>query len=108
MTRNWEVTPAHREHRYTPPPAPPPHSPRLFLLATQVEAPGVRGIPPTSHFVQNLTCCVLNSPVAGLGMGGRVNSNSHVTVGMLGGIGEMVGGQGGGVIGKRDGWGRMF
>lgn len=51
--------------------------------ATQAEAPGVRGIPPTSHYVENLTCCAMNAPSGMMGMGG--GSTSHVTVGTLGG-----------------------
>lgn len=48
----------------------------------------MRGIPPTSHYVENLTCCALNSPSTTLmGMGGTADSSSHVTVGSFGGAG---------------------
>lgn len=43
----------------------------------------MRGIPPTLHHAENLTCCALNSPSTIMGMG--ADSTSHVTVGTSGG-----------------------
>lgn len=65
-------------------------TPRLLefltpLLSCQVGTPGVRGIPPATQMIENLTCCALNAPSAVMGMGAP--SSSHVTVGTLGGKG---------------------
>lgn len=55
----------------------------------------MRGIPPTSHLVENLTCCALNAPLRSMGMDGTVHSTSRVTVGTLGSRSGLVGGDGG-------------
>lgn len=45
----------------------------------------MRGIPPSLHYAENMTCCALNSPSTMMGMG--TDSSSHVTVGTAGGGG---------------------
>ena len=65
---------------------PPPRTPTI----NQAEIPGVRGIPPTQHHAENLTCCALNSPSTMMGMG--TDSSSHLTVGTSGDAGVGVGG----------------
>eukprot|EP00752_Nemacystus_decipiens_P004347 g3971.t1 len=72
------------------------HSRGCLLRATfsgVAEIPGVRGIPPTQHHAENMTCCALNSPSTLMGMG--TDSSSRVTVGTSGG-GSVVGGTEGG------------
>lgn len=67
----------------TTPPPPPWHTPFLTpLLSGQVGTPGMRGTPPATQMIENLTCCALNTPSAAMGMGAP--SASHVTVGTLG------------------------
>lgn len=86
------VTDTHTPSQVPPLPPLPAHpstrSTRDDDETTQVETMGVRGNPPASQFIRNVTCCTLNSPMTGLGMGRSTNPHSHVTVGMLGGAGE--------------------